>query len=301
MTEDGMPRELISREVLDRRVGELAAEIERDYADSEELLCVGVLKGSVFFMSDLLQRLSRPLVVDFFQTSSYRGETTSPGEVRIRPRPRPLSCRPRRSAHRGHRGYRLHDADDHGADGVQGGAFRAALRAARQGLQARDAGSDPLPRLRGGRRVRRRLRPGLRTTATATCPTSACWTRRTRSSALRIASLRRGVRLAHSRQVLPLHSRGRAHPGAVHPDGGRSGGGYGGAGAGAGGARGLPEPPAGGPDAAYAGPADRVRRRKRWRRRGGDGKSAGPGRTGGRDERCRRRPGVALCAGLAGR
>ena len=84
MTEDGMPRELISREVLDRRVGELAAEIERDYADSEELLCVGVLKGSVFFMSDLLQRLSRPLVVDFFQTSSYRGETTSPGEVRIR-------------------------------------------------------------------------------------------------------------------------------------------------------------------------------------------------------------------------
>ena len=84
MTEDGMPRELISREVLDRRVGELAAEIERDYADSEELLCVGVLKGSVFFMSDLLQRLSRPLVVDFFQASSYRGETTSPGEVRIR-------------------------------------------------------------------------------------------------------------------------------------------------------------------------------------------------------------------------
>ncbi len=84
MTEDGLPRELISRKVLDRRVGELAAEIERDYADSKELLCVGVLKGSVFFMSDLLRRLSRPLVVDFFQTSSYRGETTSPGEVRIR-------------------------------------------------------------------------------------------------------------------------------------------------------------------------------------------------------------------------
>ncbi len=84
MPVNGMPRELISRERLHRRVDELALEIERDFADSEDLLCVGVLKGSVFFMSDLLQRLSRPLVVDFFQASSYRGETTAPGEVRIR-------------------------------------------------------------------------------------------------------------------------------------------------------------------------------------------------------------------------
>ncbi len=84
MTENGKPRELISAETLQRRIDELAAEIERDYADSRDLLCVGVLKGSVFFLADLVQRLSRPLVVDFFQTSSYRGETTSPGEVRIR-------------------------------------------------------------------------------------------------------------------------------------------------------------------------------------------------------------------------
>ncbi len=84
MTEDSMPRVLISREALDRRIDEMAAEIERDYADSEDLLCVGVLKGSVFFLADLLLRLSRPLVVDFFQTSSYRGASTSPGEVRIR-------------------------------------------------------------------------------------------------------------------------------------------------------------------------------------------------------------------------
>ena len=84
MAGNGRPRELISRETLQRRVDELAAEIDRDYRDSEDLLCVGVLKGSVFFFSDLLQRLSRPVMVDFFQTSSYRGETTSPGEVRIR-------------------------------------------------------------------------------------------------------------------------------------------------------------------------------------------------------------------------
>lgn len=84
MAGNGDPRVLIARETLQRRVDELAAEIDRDYAESRDLLCVGVLKGSVFFFSDLLQRLSRPLIVDFFQTSSYRGETTSPGEVRIR-------------------------------------------------------------------------------------------------------------------------------------------------------------------------------------------------------------------------
>jgi len=84
MTEDGLPQVLISTEALNRRVDELAAEIERDYANSRDLLCVGVLKGSIFFLSDLVRRLSRPLTVDFFQTSSYRGNTTVPGEVRIR-------------------------------------------------------------------------------------------------------------------------------------------------------------------------------------------------------------------------
>ena len=77
------PRVLISREDLERRVSELAAEIERDYADAEQVVCVGVLKGSVFFMVDLLKEVDLPLVIDFFQTSSY-GSGTVPGEVRIR-------------------------------------------------------------------------------------------------------------------------------------------------------------------------------------------------------------------------
>ena len=76
-------RVLIPQEDLEKRVAELAAEIDRDYADSERLVCVGVLKGSVFFMVDLLKRLTVPLAIDFFQTSSY-GSSTSPGEVRIR-------------------------------------------------------------------------------------------------------------------------------------------------------------------------------------------------------------------------
>ena len=76
-------RVLISQEELEARVAALAAEIDRDYAASDRLICIGVLKGSVFFMVDLLKRLKVPLAIDFFQTSSY-GSSTSPGEVRIR-------------------------------------------------------------------------------------------------------------------------------------------------------------------------------------------------------------------------
>jgi hypoxanthine phosphoribosyltransferase len=76
-------RVLISQEALERRVQELATEIDRDYAGSDRLVCVGVLKGSVFFLVDLLKQLTVPLALDFFQTASY-GSATSPGEVRIR-------------------------------------------------------------------------------------------------------------------------------------------------------------------------------------------------------------------------
>lgn len=76
-------RTLISQADLERRVAEMAVDINRDYAESDRLVCVGVLKGSVFFMVDLLKQLTVPLAIDFFQTSSY-GSATSPGEVRIR-------------------------------------------------------------------------------------------------------------------------------------------------------------------------------------------------------------------------
>jgi hypoxanthine phosphoribosyltransferase len=77
------PRVLISQERLEARVSELAAEIQRDYANTDRLICVGILKGSVFFMTDLLKQINLPLAMDFFQTSSY-GSGTVPGEVRIR-------------------------------------------------------------------------------------------------------------------------------------------------------------------------------------------------------------------------
>ena len=77
------PTVLISQERLEARVSELAAEINRDYRDTDLLICIGVLKGSVFFMVDLLKQVEVPVAVDFFQTSSYVG-TAERGEVRIR-------------------------------------------------------------------------------------------------------------------------------------------------------------------------------------------------------------------------
>lgn len=76
-------RVLIPREDVERRVAELAAEIERDYA-GRDLVCVGVLKGSVFFLVDLLKHLTIPVSLDFFQTSSYGSRGAVRGEVRIR-------------------------------------------------------------------------------------------------------------------------------------------------------------------------------------------------------------------------
>ena len=76
-------RPLIEATALARRVGELAAEIERDYPGSDELVVIGVLKGAVFFVADLTRAIRRPLTLDFFQTSSY-GSGTSGGEVRIK-------------------------------------------------------------------------------------------------------------------------------------------------------------------------------------------------------------------------
>ncbi|MGD2115144.1 MAG: hypoxanthine phosphoribosyltransferase [Acidobacteriota bacterium] len=77
------PEVLIPRERIDRRIDEMAAEIAAEYPEDEEIVCLGVLKGSVFFMVDLVRRLPMPVAVDFFQTSSY-GSSSSPGEVLVK-------------------------------------------------------------------------------------------------------------------------------------------------------------------------------------------------------------------------
>src|SRR5947209_6883678 len=73
---------LVSAEDLDRRISELAQEITRDYQD-RDLVLVGVLKGAVFFLSDLMRRLDVPVEVDFMAVASYGSATKSSGVVRI--------------------------------------------------------------------------------------------------------------------------------------------------------------------------------------------------------------------------
>lgn len=73
---------LISEERLQERIGELAAEISTDYA-GKEVLVVGVLKGALLFIADLVRKLSVPCTMDFMAVSSYGSSTHSSGVVRI--------------------------------------------------------------------------------------------------------------------------------------------------------------------------------------------------------------------------
>ena len=80
--EPGVGEVLVTAEDLQRRVAELGAEISRDYA-GRPLLLVGVLKGAVFFLSDLMRFIDIPVEVDFMAVASYGSATDSSGVVRI--------------------------------------------------------------------------------------------------------------------------------------------------------------------------------------------------------------------------
>ena len=82
MLDKDVERVLFSEEELHRRVAEIAAEIDRDYAGREPLL-VSVLRGSFVFMADLVRQIHLPCTVDFMAVSSYGAGTASSGQVRI--------------------------------------------------------------------------------------------------------------------------------------------------------------------------------------------------------------------------
>jgi hypoxanthine phosphoribosyltransferase len=82
VSDPGIAETLISREDLQRRVAELGAEINRDYAE-RELVLVGILKGAVLFLADLMREIDVPCEVDFMAVSSYGSQTDSSGVVRI--------------------------------------------------------------------------------------------------------------------------------------------------------------------------------------------------------------------------
>jgi hypoxanthine phosphoribosyltransferase len=73
---------LVEAEDLQRRVAELGAQISRDY-EGKDLVMIGVLKGAVLFLADLMRQLEVPCEIDFMAVSSYGSATDSSGVVRI--------------------------------------------------------------------------------------------------------------------------------------------------------------------------------------------------------------------------
>ena len=82
MTDPRVGDILVQPDELAHRVRELAAQISRDY-EGRDLLLIGVLKGAVFFLSDLMRHLEVDCEVDFMAVSSYGSSTDSSGIVRI--------------------------------------------------------------------------------------------------------------------------------------------------------------------------------------------------------------------------
>ena len=76
-------RILIDAEMIQRRVDELATQINADYANVDELLLVGILKGAFIFLADLARRLTVSHHVDFIALSSYSRGAISAGAVRL--------------------------------------------------------------------------------------------------------------------------------------------------------------------------------------------------------------------------
>ena len=80
--ERGIGETLVARDELQARVAHLGGEITRDYA-GRELILVGVLKGAVLFLADLMRHIDVPCEIDFMAVSSYGSQTDSSGVVRI--------------------------------------------------------------------------------------------------------------------------------------------------------------------------------------------------------------------------
>lgn len=75
-------RTLIDEKAINERINEMAAQISKDY-EGKTLHLIGILKGGVFFLTELAKRITVPLTIDFMSVSSYGNEQVSSGRVRI--------------------------------------------------------------------------------------------------------------------------------------------------------------------------------------------------------------------------
>ena len=79
---DALPPVLISEDNIRKRVAELAEKISSDYADSGDVVLIGVLKGAFVFLADLSRQLTIPRTIEFIAVSSY-GAGSESGAVRL--------------------------------------------------------------------------------------------------------------------------------------------------------------------------------------------------------------------------
>lgn len=77
------PSVFIGEEVISARVSQLARKISSDYADVDEILLVGVLRGCYIFLADLSRRLTIRRRIDFIAVTTYEQTITMPGAVRL--------------------------------------------------------------------------------------------------------------------------------------------------------------------------------------------------------------------------
>jgi hypoxanthine phosphoribosyltransferase len=80
---EGVERILFTEEQIAARIKEVAAEISERYRDEESLKLIGVLKGSVFFLTALAREITVPVKIDFLGISTFSGQSRAPGMVRI--------------------------------------------------------------------------------------------------------------------------------------------------------------------------------------------------------------------------
>ena len=84
---ENIAKVLLSEEEIQKRVKELGRQIHDDYKDKEKIVMIGLLKGAIYFFTDLSLAIDLPLRIDFMVASSYGSGTETSGNVDIR-----LSC-----------------------------------------------------------------------------------------------------------------------------------------------------------------------------------------------------------------
>ena len=71
-----------SKEQIEKRIEEMGQEINKVYKDSKRIIVIGILRGSILFMSDLIRQIEAPCHIEFVRLSSYGNEKSSSGNVR---------------------------------------------------------------------------------------------------------------------------------------------------------------------------------------------------------------------------